>query len=161
MKKELEKKLVEKYPKILTDYGGNPMETCMAWGIECDDGWYNLLDKCLGKIQHLCDLVSYKGEEYQIVASQIKEKYGTLRFYYSGTSSDRIADDIVDDIITEAENESARVCENTGADGTVCRRGSWYRTLSYEEARKNNYVACNEQTEEYWKSLDEKKQQKL
>jgi hypothetical protein len=158
MKEELEKTLVAKYPKILADYRGNPMETCMAWGIECDDGWYNLLDKCLEKIQHLCDLVSSKGEVYQIVASQIKEKYGTLRFYYGGTGGDRIADDIIDDIIAEAERQSTRICENTGADGAVCHRGSWYRTLSYEEARKNNYVACDKHTEEYWKSLDEKKQ---
>lgn len=159
MKEELQLKLVEKYPKILADFRGNPMETCMAWGIECDDGWYKLLDTCLEKIQHLCELVSSKGEEYQIVASQIKEKYGTLRFYYGGIGGDRIADDIVDDIIAEAERASARICENTGADGAVCRRGSWIRTLSYEEARKNNYVACDEQTEKYWKHLDEKKQE--
>lgn len=158
MKKELELKLVEKYPKILADYGGNPMATCMAWGIECDDGWYELVDTCLGKIQHLCDLVSAQGEKYQIVASQIKEKYGTLRFYYGGTGGDRVADDIVDDIISEAERQSARTCENTGEEGTVCHRGSWLRTLSYAEARKNGYVACDEETEKYWKTKDEKKQ---
>ena len=56
MNKELELKLVEKYPKILKEYGGDPKQTCMAFGIETSgDGWYNFLhkypchkiDKCL------------------------------------------------------------------------------------------------------------------
>lgn len=154
MKSELELELVKKYPKILRDYKGDKMETCMAWGMECDDGWYELLDKCMEKLQYFCDLSSREGNEVQVVATQIKEKYGTLSFYTSIYGSNGIERDIIDNIIDAAEIKSAHTCEITGKEGTVCKRGGWYRTLCYEEARKSGYVACNESTEAYWKEKD-------
>jgi len=158
MKKELEIELVKKYPKILRDYKGDPMQTCMAWGMECDDGWYNLLDKCMEKLQYFCDLCSTNEREVQVVASQIKEKFGTLSFYTSVYGATSVESDIIYDIIFKAEIRSAHTCEVTGKDGTVCKRGSWYRTLSYEQARKDGYVACNESTESYWKEKDAKEE---
>jgi hypothetical protein len=156
MNKELELELVKKYPKILRDYKGDPMQTCMAWGMEFDDGWNDLIDKCLHKLQYFCDLSSKDGETVQVIATQLKEKYGTLSFYFTGEGGKREDWDIIDDIITEAEIRSAHTCEVTGKEGTVCKRGGWYRTLSYEEARKDGYVACNESTEAYWKEKDKK-----
>jgi hypothetical protein len=156
MKSELELKLVKKYPKILRDYKGDMMQTCMAWGMECDDGWYNLLDKCMEKLQYFCDACSIHGNEVQVVASQIKEKYGTLSFYTSVYGANGIESDIIDDIIAVAERDSAHTCEVTGNHGEACKRGGWYRTLSYEQARKDGYVACNESTEAYWKEKDAK-----
>jgi hypothetical protein len=158
MKKELEIELVKKYPNILRDHGGDPMQTCMAWGIETDDGWYELLDKCMEKLQHFCDLCTKNGNPIQVIASQIKEKYGTLSFYYSGEGGTRIDWDIIDDIISETERRSAQTCEESGKHGCLCHRGRWYKTLSYEEARKLGYKACNSETEEYWVSKDVKKQ---
>lgn len=158
MDKELELKLVKKYPKILRDYKGDPMQTCMAWGIDTDSGWYELLDKCMEKLQYFCDLCSKEGEEVQVVAAQIKEKYGTLSFYTSVYGASKLESSIIDDIIAEAERKSAYTCEVTGKEGTVCKRGGWYRTLSYEQARKDGYIACNESTEKYWKEKDAKNQ---
>ena len=156
MKTELELELVKKYPKILRDYKGDPMQTCMSWGMECDDGWYNLLDKCMEKLQYFCDLCSSNDKEVQVVATQIKEKFGTLSFYTSVYGSNSIEHEIIDNIIDAAEIKSAHTCEVTGKEGTVCKRGGWYRTLSYEQARKDGYVACNESTEAYWKEKDAK-----
>ena len=156
MNHELELKLYNKYPKILQDCGKSPMESCMSFWMECDDGWYDLLDKCMNKLQYFCDICSKDGREVQVVASQIKEKFGTLSFYTNVYSDIDIERDIIDDIITEAEIKSAHTCEVTGKEGTVCKRGGWYRTLSYEQARKDGYIACNESTERYWKEKDAK-----
>lgn len=157
MKEELELELVKKYPKILRDYKGDPMQTCMAWGVDTDgDGWYKLLDKCMEKLQYFCDLCSKNGEEVQVVANQIKSKYATLSFYTSVYGGDNIQNDIIDDIISEAEAKSARTCEVTGEHGEPCKKGGWYRTLCYEQARKDGYVACNESTEQYWQEKDAK-----
>jgi hypothetical protein len=156
MNEQLELKLVEKYPKILCDYKGDKMKTCMAWGMECGDGWYDLLDRCMEKLQYLCDMWSKDGREVQVIAHQIKEKYGTLRFYTGVYGANDIEDRIVDDIISEAEAASARTCEVTGEHGTVCQRGGWYRTLCYEQARKDGYKACDESTEKYWVEKDNK-----
>jgi len=159
MKTELELELVKKYPKILRDYKGDMMKTCMAWGMECGDGWYKLLDECMEKLQYFCDLCFYKsGEEVQVVASQIKEKYGTLSFYTDAYCANNVQRDIIDDIISEAERKSAYTCEVTGERGEACHRGGWYRTLCYEQARKDGYVACNESTEAYWKEKDAKEE---
>lgn len=77
MQKELEKNLVESYPVIFQDYGGDARKTCMAWGIACGDGWYLLInDMC----QKIMDTI---GEhDIQVIATQVKEKFGGLRFYY-------------------------------------------------------------------------------
>jgi hypothetical protein len=160
MNKEFELELVKKYPKILRDYKGDPMQTCMAWGIEADSGWYKLLDKCMEKMQYLCDICSTDGREVQVVANQIKEKYGTLRFYTSVYGANKTENLIIDDIINEAEAASARTCEVTGDSGTLCQKGGWYRTLCYKQARQDGYKACDNSTEEYWQEKDAKGEKK-
>lgn len=156
MTKELELKLVEKYPKILQNMGGDPRQTCMAFGLEVENGWYNLLDECMEKLQYFCDLCSKDGREVQIIADQAKEKYGTLRFYVSVYGATDIEDKIIDDIIAEAERKSRNTCEVTGEDGATCKKGNWLKTLSRKEARKLGYIACDEDLEKYWKTKDEK-----
>ena len=156
MNHELELKLYNKYPKILQDCGKSPMESCMSFWMENDDGWYNLLDKCMEKLQYFCDLCSKEGEEVQVVATQIKEKHSVLCFYTSVYGANSIEYSIIDDIISEAESKSARTCEVTGNHGDPCHKGGWYKTLCYEEARKLGYKACNESTEAYWKEKDAK-----
>jgi hypothetical protein len=101
MKEELELELVKKYPEFFTDYKGNPMETCMAWGCEHSDGWFYLLSdlchyiQCILKHQFRVKVKEgYKGDdvdEYDHITlpkpsfrfMQIKEKFGTLRIYHS------------------------------------------------------------------------------
>ena len=94
-------------------------ETCMCWGFECEDGWYNLLDVLCASIQNHVDRT--KNIE-QVVAVQVKEKFGTLRFYYHG------GDDYVDAIVNFAENLSGRTCEVCGAPGSVNDDGGWLRS---------------------------------
>lgn len=80
MKKELQLKLYEKFPKIFAQRNKPMTETCMCWGIDTDDGWYDL-------ISMLCDLLQWDIERNkypEIEAVQVKEKYGTLRFYTAG-----------------------------------------------------------------------------
>ena len=157
MKYETELEFVKKYPKILRDYRGDPMQTCMAFGIETDgDGWNDLHDKCMEKLQYFCDLCTKNGSPIQVVATQIKSKFATLSFYYSGEGGTRIEWDIIDDIISQTERLSAQVCEVSGKRGELCRKGGWYMTLCYEEARKLGYKACNPSTEEYWVEKDAK-----
>jgi len=56
-----------------------------------------------------------------ISAVQVKEKFGTLRFYvYDG-------DDVIRNLIGEAERESERTCEICGAPGVLIR-AAWCAT---------------------------------
>lgn len=156
MNKELEHKLVEKYPKILQDYGGDMMKTCMHFGMECGDGWYDLLDELLSKLNYLSNV-----SEVQVVADQIKEKFGTLRFYYSTVAKNDVDLDVilckmVDDIVDRAEKRSAYICEKTGKDGALCSRMGWLATLCKEEAEKVGYAPTNPNVAKRWDELDNK-----
>jgi hypothetical protein len=55
MKQELDKLLCEKYPKMMINRNKSMQETCMCWGFECGDGWFNVLDQLMGNIQHHID----------------------------------------------------------------------------------------------------------
>jgi DNA-binding Lrp family transcriptional regulator len=89
----------------------------MCWGLECDLGWYKLIDDLCYNIQKHCDEVGF-----QVEASQVKEKYGTLSFYVSS------ADDYVFDLISKAEEESAHICEECGSKEGVTQTEGWIRT---------------------------------
>jgi hypothetical protein len=145
MKKELDEALCAKYPNIFVNRHGDMKETLMCWGFECGDGWYQVLDSLCANIQHHIDwqnknfekgFTQYK-QVPQVVAVQVKEKFGGLRFYYDG------GDDIIDGMVRMAESWAANTCEECGAPGTV-RHGGWIRTLcdKHESERQLNYERC-------------------
>jgi hypothetical protein len=155
MRKELDEQLCAKYPLIFRDRHADPSKTCMYWGIAVGDGWYNIVDALCANIQgHINNrLESIKWTEKwnanvnnpdyewiaiverkerpvpepveQVVATQVKEKFGGLRFYYSG------GDDYIDGVVAMAESMSYRTCEVCGAPGTSTS-GGWIRTLCEE-----------------------------
>lgn len=128
MSPELDKKLCESFPTLFKDRHGDPKSTAMCWGIEFQKGWYELL-------YNLCtELVKIDKEVYFV---QLKEKFGQLRAYTSGVSSENY--DKIHDLIEEAENKSATICEDCGKPGELRNDLSWIRTLCqdhYKEACK-------------------------
>jgi len=192
MKLELDKLLCEKYPKMMVNRNKNMQETCMCWGFECGDGWYNILDQLMGNIQHHIDwkekqragaikynemaaqakagnfdlfeetMKALPNDEYkekrlaeivagdfrqlpesipQVTLDQVKEKFGTLRFYYSG------GDDIIDGMVRMAESMTGVTCEECGNVGER-RGGGWVHTYCTpcEEARE---IKRAKETEEW------------
>ncbi len=133
MNQELDEKLCAKYPKIFVNRHGDMKETLMCWGFECGDGWYNIINQLCSNIQHYTDWQNKNHEKHpvveQVVAVQIKEKFGTLRFYYDG------GDDTIGGMVRMAESMSSVTCEECGSPGHQ-RNGGWIRTLcdKHEEA---------------------------
>lgn len=123
MSPELDKKLCEKYPHIFRDRNKSMKETAMCWGFDCKDGWYDLIDILCKNIMSYC--LSSPGLPGIPIALQVKEKFGTLRFYTLG------GDDHIQDLISAAEILSERTCEQCGNPGKLYTRG-WM------------YVACDE-----------------
>ena len=137
MKEELDKKLCEKYPKIFKNRNGSMQETCMYWGFSHDDGWYDIIDSLCASIQNHINNKRYQfremsqedfDEEHQVVAAQVKEKFGGLRFYVDG------GDDWVYGAISMAESMSYRTCEVCGAPGKT-RGTGWIRTTCDEHTK--------------------------
>jgi len=133
MRKELEQKLVKKYPNLYKNYNASIYESAMGWGFTCGDGWYDLID-------WLSNVLEAIGG---VVADQVKEKFGSLRFYYSfpnGTSQ-QIAD-AVRHLVTEAEYRSLTTCETCGKPGGLkLNKIKWSKVLCdncYEEWIKDD-----------------------
>jgi len=63
----------------------------------------------------------------QVVAVQVKEKFGGLRFYYSG------GDQYIEGMVNLAENLAERTCDVCGAPGKL-REGGWIVTRCDEHA---------------------------
>ena len=55
--------------------------------------------------------------------SQVKEKFGTLRFYWNN-NIEGIFGEIAEDVVSEAEAQSGQVCETCGKYGKV-RGNGW------------------------------------
>lgn len=122
MKRELDAKLVEKYPKIFKDRYGNMKDTCMCWGFECDDGWYWIIDNLCSTIQSYIDNNKHLDIQ-QVVAVQVKEKFGGLRFYVNG------GDNYIDGMISLAESLSYKTCEICGSKNNVKQTKGWIKSL--------------------------------
>jgi hypothetical protein len=131
MSPELEKKLIEKYPELY-DYKSEDGKSSeiSCYGFNHGDGWFNIID-CLsatitdamrnhpGK-KHLSR--EEFNEKVQVRVAQVKEKFGTLRFYVNNGNRE------ISSVIILAEMLSGRTCEYCGCEGTR-RGGGWVKTL--------------------------------
>ena len=141
MKQELDTLLCERYPKLMVNRNLPMQETCMCWGFDCGDGWFNILDQLMGNIQHHIDWKNKKEEVVaQVTLDQVKEKFGTLRFYYTG------GDDVIDGMVRMAESMSGVICEECSAPAKTHGPG-WIRTICEpcEEARELARQKANEE----------------
>ena len=94
----------------------------MCWGFECGDGWYNILNLLMSNIQHHIDWKNKKEQVVpQVTLDQVKEKFGTLRFYYTG------GDEYISGLVSMAESMSAVTCESCGNPGEQTG-GGWIKT---------------------------------
>jgi hypothetical protein len=111
------KKLIEVGPSLYGD----------TFWFECGDGWFNILLQASIELEK--QIQTYpKDERENIVALQVKEKYGTLRFYVSYYTED------LDEIIQRVEQQSACTCETCGAPGKL--HGTvWLYTACDEHTR--------------------------
>lgn len=132
MKEELDKQLCDKYPKIFRDRHGDMKETAMCWGFCCGQGWFDIIDDLCKKLQHLSDISGV-----QIIAVQVKEKFGTLRFYITTDSSSikegvdaSIIRDLAEDAVSSATNQTQSTCEVCGEYGKlISTETKWLKTL--------------------------------
>lgn len=95
--------------------------TAMMWTkvfyFECEDGWYDL-------IRELCEALNKLDLPSTFCVEQIKEKFGTLRFYVTESTNEGYV------LIEEAQNLSAHICEYCGSiDDVKLRGGGWLKTL--------------------------------
>lgn len=129
MSPDLDKKLCEDFPNLYRDRNASMRVTCMCWGFECGDGWEPLIRRLSEKLEAIIVAIP-EPQRAQYCAAQVKEKFGTLRFYMAGTNEE------IEAAIDEAEAESAVTCEVCGAPGAErTSKSGWISTLCEEHKR--------------------------
>ena len=124
------KQLETTYPKMFAGKYG---------GIECAAGWWSIIASLCAGIQHHIDWKNRQSPVVpQVTVTQIKEKFGGLRFYYDG------GDDEISGMVTMAAAWASHACEECGSQG-VLRHGGWLKTLcdthhNLRESRKKSGV---------------------
>ena len=137
------KKLCKRYPFLIPrDYWTDKIPK--NWDYEYTElyafpkGWYKVFGKqMLEEIRDECIKFDYL-DKLRIV--QIKEKYGTLRFYVSPIP----ADSQIYEIIHKYEEMSAHVCEHCGRPAETDWNRSWVVTWcdkckAEEDKRREEY----------------------
>lgn len=122
MRPELDNRLCEKYPKIFVDRHADMRTTAMCWGFDCHDGWYWLIDQLCASIQSYLDCNPHL-EIPQVVATQVKEKWGALAFYING------GDEYICGRIDLAEWMSTSICEECGSHTNVGRTEGYIASI--------------------------------
>ena len=130
MKIELQNRLFAKYPDLFYQKNLDMTRTCMCWGVDTGDGWYNILNQmCTAIVAH-----QKHKKDLPVSFAQIKEKFGGLRAYFDG------GDDYVEGVVDMAERMSYVTCETCGAPGKE-RGTGWINTYC---------DACNKEKIKHW-----------
>jgi hypothetical protein len=116
----------------------SPLYDYLEWGFECGDGWYEVIRELSNNIYVGCVERKIKMglpddlEFNPIHVIQVKEKYGTLRFYLSGMH------DWMQGFIDIAEVRSSVTCETCGKPGELKKRAWWCTICKDCESKSNN-----------------------
>lgn len=107
--------LITKYPNAFAYQDSNfPFA---LFGFECGDGWASILEPVSAYLEEL-----NTKHENKVLIQQVKEKFGSLRFYCSWE------DETLSELIRVAEEKSFQVCEICGNPGTTKKILGWVKT---------------------------------
>lgn len=138
-------------------------KTCMCWLWECGKGWHDELRKLSCKLEAL-NLLYYDKYKVRIQADQVKEKFGTLRFYYSiicdnYTQEGLKCKELIDDFEYKKDNgyfgikhivdEKSYTSEETDEDGNTV--AVWHPAKLHVEItqHKEEYDELSKKAEEW------------
>ena len=134
MKQELQQQLYDKYPNLFSNKDKDVRSSCMAFGCEHGDGWFEILSTLCWMIKQQEDNIrsqteykqkqdpDYISDYYPVKFDQIKEKFGGLRVYFTG------GDSYIEGLVSMAESFSYKICEVCGERGKP-NKGGWISTL--------------------------------
>jgi len=125
-----------RYPLLYSNRRNPKNNHCMNYGLSIGIGWVPMIEEYSKKIEtYLVEFVKNNpGKDFPRV-TQVKEKFGGLRFYMSQR------DDVVDEIVAEMEEKSYTTCETCGSTDASKRTEGWHKVLCnscHEKRRKRS-----------------------
>jgi hypothetical protein len=125
MRKELEQKLIERWPTWFNTQG-DARYTLMSWGFAHDDGWFDILRRLFEDLEPLvAELEKQTGRPFEVL--QVREKFGELRVHVNDKN------EAIRQRVGIAQEEACRTCEVCGQPGRL-REGGWIKTLCDKHA---------------------------
>ena len=129
---EFSKRMEDRFPKMFEEKYG---------GFAVGKGWWPLLETLCDAINSHTIWRTKKTDAEpipQVVVEQVKEKFGSLRFYYRG------GDEYINGLTSMAEQMSSHMCEDCGAPGKI-HGGGWLKVLcdkheADREERRRQYM---------------------
>ena len=131
MNEENTLKLTNTFPKLYPKFHPLRPSRETPFFFECRDGWFQLLWDLSEKLEAEINNSSTDSIIKTPSAVQVKEKFGTLRFYMSAETEE------IREAIREASERSAITCEVCGAPGEL-RGERWVYTLCEEHKDEND-----------------------
>lgn len=115
--------LIDRYPalyRLANAPSVQPCEPFACYGFTVGDGWFSIIDRLSAKL----------AVDPNLVAVQVKEKYGVLKFYIDAIDGAPEPDSVLakrlDAERLAASNESKRTCEICEARGRHIERSKWW-----------------------------------
>ena len=131
MIKEYEEQIYNIAPILYKQKDLDETIICMCWGIDCPDTWFNIILELSKKLEDINNKL--KNYNCEIQASQVKEKYGFLHFYYDLIMNKQLLETeqkdidellkIVNNEILIAEQKTMKICAKCGNPATTCTTG--------------------------------------
>ncbi|SHI52140.1 hypothetical protein [Pollutimonas bauzanensis] len=112
-------RLDELFVKHLRLFSKRPL----PFGLEVHAGWTDLLDTLLSRIETILDDIP--DASFEIL--QVKEKFGTLRFYYQIDNASDTATAAIRQAVEATAAASSFCCERCGASGQLDSKNGWMR----------------------------------
>ncbi len=147
--------LITKYPDFFKikerEENGKPQESIVLFGFECSEGWFVILDTLLSWIDF-----NVKNNDYSmIILTQVKEKFGTLSFYYDVLPFEEqefttyrskrtpeeqlewyhLSAECIAGAVSVIETMSGRTCERCGSTEDVTTKGPGWIVTKCKKCR--------------------------
>jgi len=152
-KKDFDSYMMENYADMFVNRHAKEGQTViypMNFGFEIGPGWRHILDDLCRRLKAIQDLTGVV-----CVFDQIKEKYGTARFYHHIENKEEGIDksifDIIDCLVSHYEEYTDYVCEELGTNvdpNKKIQMGSWIYGMGIEGFEKWEREAHPESAED-------------
>lgn len=153
MDRKKQETLLRKFPLLYYQYYLPMTETCMCWGFDCGDGWYEIIYELSEQLERHLKRTWYErllGSKLVTISRLWSKFIGVIyrklhwrlpRFdyypfgavqvkekfgtlcYYTNYHSDELQE-----IISKYESLSASTCETCGSNGILIQQGWWHVT---------------------------------
>ena len=134
MKERFEKQLQSDFPFMQQNRDKKERNIYRKWGCECSSGWFELIYELCQRITNRYAEEGIPANEIDLEILQIKEKFGTLRFYYKfkGVSGELQAIDF----LGVASFRIVRITKQRRNSGMIYQN-------SFEDMKKGLHISVN------------------